>query len=35
LPRNDAVGNEGLWRLRGEVGVAEERWVSYSPLAEP
>jgi hypothetical protein len=32
--QKDALGKEGLWRLRGELDVPKERWVSYPPLAE-
>jgi Domain of unknown function (DUF7008) len=32
--QKDALGKEGLWRLRGELDVPKERWISYPPLAE-
>jgi hypothetical protein len=32
--QKNALGREGLWRLRGELDVPKERWISYPPLAQ-
>ncbi len=32
--QKDVLGKDGLWRLRGELDVPKERWISYPPLAE-
>jgi hypothetical protein len=32
--QKNALGKDGLWRMRGELDVPKEHWIVYPPLAE-